>query len=72
MVISGVHAVAKALEAGFGRELFVSNRRIFTRLNWLLALAAEKGCNVIVGELPNELNESNAQDVALKRIAPRY
>ena len=27
MVISGVHAVAKALEAGFGRELFVSNPR---------------------------------------------
>ena len=48
MVISGVHAVAKALEAGFGRELFVSNRRISTRLNWLLSLAAEKGCNVIV------------------------
>ena len=72
MVISGVHAVAKALEAGFGRELFVSNRRIFTRLNWLLALAAEKGCNVIVGELPDELNESNSQGVALKIVAPRY
>ena len=72
MVISGVHAVAKALEAGFGRELFVSNRRISTRLNWLLALGGEKGCNVIVGELPDELNESNSQGVALKIITPRY
>ena len=41
MVISGVHAVSKALEAGFGRELFVSNRRISARLNWLLVLAGE-------------------------------
>ena len=72
MVISGVHTVAKALEAGFGRELFVSNRRISTRLKWLLALAGEKGCNVVVGELPDELNEGNSQGVALRIIAPRY
>ena len=72
MVISGVHTVAKALEAGFGRELFVSNRRISTRLKWLLDLAGEKGCHVIVGELPVELSESNSQGVALEINIPKY
>jgi len=72
VVISGVHAVSKALEAGFGRELFVSNRRISARLNWLLVLAGENGCNVTVGEFPAELSESNSQGVALEINAPKY
>ena len=72
MVISGVHTVAKALEAGFGRELFVSNRRISTRLKWLLTLAGEKECTVTIGQLPDELSEINSQGVALKIIGPRY
>ncbi len=72
MVISGVHTVANALEAGFGRELFVSNRRLSARLDWLLVLAGEKGCNVTVGELPAEVNKKDSQGVALKIIAPKY
>ncbi len=72
MVISGVHAVAKALESGFGLELFISNRRISSRLKWLIALADQKECSVTVGELPNESSENNSQGVALEIIKPRY
>ena len=72
MVISGVHAVAKALEAGFGLELFVSNRKISARLNWLIALADQKECNVTIGELPDESSENNSQGVALEIVTPRY
>ena len=61
MVISGVHAVAKALEAGVGRELFVSNRKISARLNWLIALANQKECRVTIGELPDESSENNSR-----------
>ncbi|MBC09615.1 MAG: 23S rRNA (guanosine(2251)-2'-O)-methyltransferase RlmB [Gammaproteobacteria bacterium] len=72
MVISGVHAVAKALESGFGLELFISNRRISSRLKWLIALADRKKCSVTVGELPDESSENNSQGVALEIIKPRY
>ena len=72
MVISGVHAVTKALEAGFGIELFVSNYKISTRLEWLVALADQKECRVTVGELPDEVSENNNQGVALEITRPRY
>ena len=72
MLISGIHTVAKALEAGVGQELFVANRKISARLNWLLGLAHEKGCNVTIGTLPKELSENSSQGVGLKIITPRY
>ena len=72
MVISGVHAVAKALEAGVGRELFVINRKISARLNWLIALANQKKCMVTIGALPDESSENNSQGVALEIFTPGY
>ena len=72
MVISGVHAVAKALEAGVGRELFVINRKISARLNWLIALANQKECSVTIGMLPDESSENNSQGVALEIFTPGY
>ena len=72
MVISGVHAVAKALEAGVGRELFVINRKISARLNWLIALANQKKCVVTIGVLPDESSENNSQGVALEIFTPGY
>ena len=72
MVISGVHAVAKALEAGVGRELFVINRKISARLNWLIALANQKKCMVTIGVLPDESSENNSQGVALEIFTPGY
>ena len=72
MVISGVHAVAKALEAGFGRKLFVSTPKVSVRLNWLIALAHQKQCGVTIGELPDISRENNSQGVALEITTPKY